>query len=985
MVETNIEKYLRQKRGAPEATGHMAKNVSQYRRESLEEEVARGEFREKGNTGYSSPYNMYEKSAAGNVTYTSFKKTANIGGGGTGGGVGSVGGTGGFRGSNDSFRQTPEIYSPLWLTSNLNLPRDRATINSWSRAYMALNPLVQNAITLHSTYPISKLNITSKNEKVQQFFEDMIEEIGLMNICTQIAQEYWVLGEAFPYAELDESTGKWSRIILQNPDYMVVKHSVVAGEPILSLRPDENLKRIVTSNRPVDISQRQRLHPSIIEHVKRGENIPLSNFYAHHICRKLNPYEVRGTGLIVSCFRNLMLYDKIRESKFAQADNMINPLTLIKIGGATDGHKPSPADLEAYREVFEACHDEETEVLTDRGFMKFDEAIEISNILEDSADGVSKFFSKPKSGIKIACFNLDTDQIEYHEPSESHVYNYDGDMYHFKNSKVDIKVTPNHRMWVKNTNKKDSDWEFVKAKDTPCGAKFRSQFSWEGEEAPEYIEVCGKKINIDIYLEFLGYLISEGCLFKNNKSRRTIELSQSTTLKDGSVNPNYVRMKACMDKFSSCLEQSTSVSIKPADNNHRELWVEIISGKDLYDHFANAISNGKSTLSYDKVIPSWVKNLKKEKLQILLDALVLGDGSCFERQSGEMAWAYYSSSKELIDDVYEVVLKCGYSPISYKYDKWTYQHQDGTIRNRVPSYRVIWSETNIGCFPTIRKTSTCPHNNTKKSHINKVLYKGKVWCFTVPTGLFITRRNGRVTVQGNSQYDKDFKIFTHDAVTVERVGASGAILDTSADMERLTKELYIGLMIPQVLMDGGGDVTYANGGITLDVLKQRYFQFRNMIASWLRTKVFAPICKINEFYDYKDGKKILLVPEVQWNHMSLFDAGDYVSSLMTMRTSNQENPEVSKQTIYRSLGLDMDDELRKLKQEAIRDTILKKEKAALETYTLDQLRTLGPDDAIKVQENEETVPGEVSESEADAGPGEDLDLGGGMPGMPGMP
>ena len=33
-----------------------------------------------------------------------------------------------------------------------------------------------------------------------------------MNICVQIAQEYWLLGEAFVYAELDESRGRWSRL-----------------------------------------------------------------------------------------------------------------------------------------------------------------------------------------------------------------------------------------------------------------------------------------------------------------------------------------------------------------------------------------------------------------------------------------------------------------------------------------------------------------------------------------------------------------------------------------------------------------------------------------------------------------------------------------------------------------------------------------------------------------------------------------------------
>ena len=96
------------------------------------------------------------------------------------------------------------------------------------------------------------------------------------------------------------------------------------------------------------------------------------------------------------------------------------------------------------------------------------------------------------------------------------------------------------------------------------------------------------------------------------------------------------------------------------------------------------------------------------------------------------------------------------------------------------------------------------------------------------------------------EYDPDFKIFTHDAVTVERIGYNNGILDTSNLTTQLIKEIYTGLMVPSVLMDGGSDTTYANGGVALDVLRQRYMQFRNMLSVWLRRKIFAPISKMME-------------------------------------------------------------------------------------------------------------------------------------------
>lgn len=573
------EDYLSMRDTKLSVSSKMARSVSQYRRDLLEDEVISGAFQKNGNIDSKSiTRDPYAPSPAGFVTSSnkpSLSKVANA--------TNNVGA--GYRGSGGTLRQSPDFYSPLWLNSNLNLPRDRATINAWSRAFFALNGLVQNAISLHSTYPISKLNIKCKNPEVEKFFADMIEEIDLMNVCVQIAQEYWILGEAFVYAELDESNRKWSRLLIQNPDYIAVQKSVVADEPVISLRPDADLLRICKSNKPADIQQRQKLDKSIIDHVRRGENIPLSNFYVSHLARRINPYDVRGTGLIVSSFRQLMLFDKMREAKFAQADNMINPLTLVKIGG--EDYKPSPTDLEAWRQVFE-----------------------------------------------------------------------------------------------------------------------------------------------------------------------------------------------------------------------------------------------------------------------------------------------------------------------------------------------------------------------------------------------------------EAQNDKDFKIFTHDKVAVERVGHNSAIIDISNDVTQLIKEIFIGLLVPSVLMDGGADTTYANGGVALDVLRQRYLQFRNMLTVWLRRKIFAPIAKINDFYEYVDKKKVLIVPDVEWNHMSLFDVGDYISVLKELVTGEKKH--ASYQTLYRSLGLSYEDEVSKLRREEIDDVIRTKERESLQAMSLNELRALGPSDEIQEVVSsplpgEQAAPVPGQQNEEGAAP---LDMGGGAPPMP---
>lgn len=582
---SNSDQYMGSRSSIPQVSALMAQGVSQARRDSLSTEVEQGLFRD----GSGPTINENGNTPASFVTSSvGMKKYAQV--------VSSSGGN--FRGGNgDTVKQTPEVYSPLWLNSNLNLPRDRATINAWCRSFYALNPFVHNAINLHSTYPISKLNIKSPNKDIEKFFNDMIEEIDLMNICVQIAQEYWLLGESFVYAELDESKGKWNRLVIQNPDYMVVKRTVVANEPIIMLRPDENLKKIIFSNRPNDIEQRKQLNQHIIDSVRRGDNIPLDNFHVHHLARKISPYEIRGTGLPVCIFRQLMLFDKLRESKYAQADNMINPLTLVKVGtDGPEGLHPTFADLEAWRNVFE-----------------------------------------------------------------------------------------------------------------------------------------------------------------------------------------------------------------------------------------------------------------------------------------------------------------------------------------------------------------------------------------------------------EAQYDKDFKIFSHAGIAVERIGYGSGIYDISGDITQIIKEIYVGLQVPPVLMDGGADTTYANGGVALDVLRQRYMQFRNMMSAWLKIKIFAPISKIQGFYDYSGGEKQLIVPEIDWNHMSLFDAGDYINSLVTLTQGEDAAKRASLHTLYRSIGLEYEDEMRKMKKEAVQNAINLKEKQALGTMDLNTLRALDDEDEIPEPQAQPgqpgagaPVPGEVPGGPPGGGlPG--LDLGGPPSPAPGGP
>jgi uncharacterized protein YktA (UPF0223 family) len=985
--KSNSEIYLDNKVDLPQVSALMAKSVSSYRRNVLNSEVEQGLFKDGSQT-------VKENGLTHNAVVSAsvgLKKNAQV--------VSSSSYTGG---AGDVVKQAPDIYSPLWLNSNISLPRDRATINAWCRSFYALNPFVHNAINLHSTYPISKLTIKCPNKDIEKFFNDMIEEIDLMNICIQIAQEYWLLGEAFVYAELDENKGKWSRLVIQNPDYMVVKRTVVANEPIIMLRPDENLKKIVNSNKPTDIEQRKQLNQHIIDSVKRGQNIQLPNFNVHHLARKISPYEIRGTGLPVCIFRQLMLMDKLRE-----------------------------------------CYSEDTEVLTDKGFRKISDIVyKTSNIQinENYVNGVELDENNKISAIltmredfKVACVNEQTNEIEYHKPTEFHMSKYSGEMINFLGKKVDILVSPNHKMWAKEqVNGKWKEYKKINASkmlEKKKYWKFRSKSKYISGNDIKSINIDNNEIPIELYLKVLGYIVSEGCIYENYKNNRydsKICLSQLTK------SDCYKDMRESFEMFAAKLNKKccSYVKIKGSGyskNTPKEKWEGYINSKELVSYIKNEIGTNGSTLSADKHLPRWILDLKPELLQIILNSLMLGDGTEYESKYGTKSKSYrYSTiSHQLADDVYELVYKLGFVPnlcISNR------KKSDGRI---VKEYIVMWSSTNYGNEPLVCTSKKYSKNKGGGAIAKKVDYNGVVWCFEVPTGLFVTRRNGNISIQGNSKFaqadnminpltlvkigtdgpdglhptyadidafrevfemaqnDKDFKIFTHAGVAIERIGYGQGIYDISGDITQLIKEIFIGLQVPSVLMDGGADTTYANGGVALDVLRQRYMSFRNMLSSWLKNKIFAPISKIQGFYDIVDGEKKLIIPDIDWNHMSLFDAGDYISNLVQLTAGEGMQKRVSLHTLYRSLGLEFEDEVRKMRKELMQSIVFEKETLALKSMPLNKIRSLGEDDEINEPEPVpgQPAPGTTPEGESPPGglPGLDFGGGGGAPPPPPPP
>ncbi|MFA5759438.1 MAG: hypothetical protein WC942_08815, partial [Clostridia bacterium] len=651
--------------------------------------------------------------------------------------------------------------------------------------------VVHNSLIPFSTYHISHEDKTVSND-----FEYMLEDINFLEFLLDMFLEFWIVGDIVPYGFFDDDKdpSRWTGFVLLDQTLVdVTWDPLIRGnrQEILKLKFSETIKSIVEGGTRDENTKKlyENLPADIINYVKNDQPMPLSTTQASHLKYFGSYHEKRGRSIIDRAFGWLMYRDKLKNAQYAIADRHI-------------------------------CYDEETECLTKEGWKKYNEL--------SLAD-------------EIAAVDKDTGILKYEKPDFVYVDRYQGDMLHFKevnnsgvnSSRINIKVTPNHRMLlqrpkylgVDRKNKKSpgiygytDEWEILPAEKVRTHAKFRGCI--EGFESDKdfskYVIInrkiqtkphlncykCGKdsfetskvKIPLKQYLKFVGYWISEGTVMPGNttNSQKGIVVYQSQNSRSYSTFEKFFN-KEFVWKFKS--------------STQKEMTMWNTFSNDLYENLESQFGTSR----YTKKLPVWIKNLPPDYLKILLDALVAGDGSEefsteYEgKKYNQIHRTYYTISEQLANDVFEIVFKLGYVPYIKKYPP---QYLKGYDCKDI--YYVSWSETSsFGKFPII---------SSKKS-INRVKYDGIIWCVKVPSGFFVTRREGRIAIQGNSPVEiyklgtdaepasqAEIDAFTevlmsqwsqpnkaivwHHALQVQWEGASGRILPLQPEFQYIDKQLF---------------------------------------------------------------------------------------------------------------------------------------------------------------------------------------------------
>jgi hypothetical protein len=350
------------------------------------------------------------------------------------------------------------------------------------------------------------------------------------------------------------------------------------------------------------------------------------------------------------------------------------------------------------------CVDADTEILTPKGWIR-----------AEDFDGTGE----------VAAYNPESDSMEWqpvlHWTSKPHT----GRMLHVNSRTVDHMVTADHDLYGrgKGTSRK-KPMAKVRAQDafSRSGWEFlQTAGSWEGKAdfpAPQGFGVLSS--DPLLAARFYGWYVSEGSTYIRDARNYAVVISQSKA-----VHPdNYDEIARVWR------EVGRSASLGPKTLTVGSKYLALF----LREHFG--------CTSGEKRLPSWLKEAPPDVLAEFMRAYLLGDG--YNRST----WSTVASkSKQLMDDLQEVCLKLGWRMVydqniknfPFRRTEYVGQAYVGYINKRRRGAVIEWAH------PGRRENGTW------------VEYDGIVYCPTVSSGLWFSRRNGKVVVTGNCAWRKEGK------------------------------------------------------------------------------------------------------------------------------------------------------------------------------------------------------------------------------------
>ena len=385
--------------------------------------------------------------------------------------------------------------------------------------------------------------------------------------------------------------------------------------------------------------------------------------------------------------------------------------SIAEIGG--DGYLVNGNNPDSFLWGIEVkdCYDDQTEVLTNKGW---------------------KLFKDLDKSEKIFTLNINKKHFisEFQTPTDWIERDFDGKLINIEKDGVNLSITPTHNILIQrgiqDENGELLNWgdkkfkrgkriiKLEKAIDVINEGKVFSLF----QPRPAY-RTNGSEIKVKVGNKYISKMLMSQLL--------GLYLSEGNT----SVSKNYIMISQFkyVDDFEKILSKMPFSFNKIKDGFG-------CGDKDLVNYLS------QFGLSRDKYVPEFIKNSSKEIIESFLSCYCLGDGSFTKNYKSvrgndskiKISRKFYTCSNRMADDLQELIVKVG-NVATKKVSRNYISKRFGKTNMYIVTEKVI-----------NRKNYVFPKD------IKYIDYKGKVYCVTVPNGIIMVRRNGISMWCGNCGY-----------------------------------------------------------------------------------------------------------------------------------------------------------------------------------------------------------------------------------------
>jgi hypothetical protein len=281
------------------------------------------------------------------------------------------GGSGAGSGFSDIQFATGRPRDPLFYWRQNNLPYDfsqneeLAKVRAFCRLLYQTDPIIGACIDIFSKYPTLGWSLGCKDNKLVEFYTEQFfdqDHLDYDEFLVDIGREYFIAGEAWPFATFDEDLGIWSDEELLNPDDIKVERSPFLKDPRYFIRLPWTIRQILQTRQPAwEYNKLIREYPELSAYTSENSFMPVSNVLLKQLKFKGDTFNVRGLPLLTRAMRACLQQEMLNTAMDAIADRLYTPLILCKLGasasdlGTSVPWIPTDDDLENFELALDAA------------------------------------------------------------------------------------------------------------------------------------------------------------------------------------------------------------------------------------------------------------------------------------------------------------------------------------------------------------------------------------------------------------------------------------------------------------------------------------------------------------------------------------------------------------------------------------------------------------------------------------------------------